>query len=492
MSIVAGAILLATLAGTAGSTDPARRMARFAIVIGENVPLDRSRAELRYADDDAIMAARMLREAGVKTTLLVRPDADTRRLFGEGAADTSPTRAALHDALSRAFDAMRAARANGDRVEFYLVYSGHGDVRWGEGYVALEDGRLSRSDLYENVLTPSPADRNHVIIDACRSYFLVFGKGPGGRRRPHALDLGNVRERFPTTGFVLSTSADQDSHEWAKLRSGIFSYEVRSALRGAADANLDASISYRELGAFVETANAGIQNARFRPQAVVLAPRDDAAGSDGELLRWREGLDTLEVRDGADIGHFFLEDREGIRHADAHPAAGQGLRLWVPSRRPLYVRTAAGETERTITTTGAVDLEHLAVVTSDVGAKGSLHVAFEALFEEPFGAANVAVFDLEASVRLLRDPPGPSFLEIAHDYAPAATAGTLVVGLAASVTAAAIRSGSPSQQNVPAANRRIDALNVVAVAGYSVAAASALVWLLLEIGLFEGAEDEAG
>ena len=47
-------------------------VARFAIVIGNNQPEKLGSSVLRYADDDAVATHRLLVEAGVDSTLLVR------------------------------------------------------------------------------------------------------------------------------------------------------------------------------------------------------------------------------------------------------------------------------------------------------------------------------------------------------------------------------------------------------------------------------------
>jgi hypothetical protein len=54
------------------------------------------------------------------------------------------------------------AATTGAQTEFMFFYSGHGDVEHGEGFVNLDGGRLTRSDLYERILAVSPA--NSVIF----------------------------------------------------------------------------------------------------------------------------------------------------------------------------------------------------------------------------------------------------------------------------------------------------------------------------------------
>jgi hypothetical protein len=133
----------------------ARNTARFALVIGNNRPLGVSARELRYADDDAVLTERLLRQAGVHTKLLVTLDADSRRSLGTVRSDGPARRGAIEQAYGELVKAMVAAQARGDAVEFILFYSGHGDVDRGQGFVVLEDERLSRSLLFA-LLSRSP------------------------------------------------------------------------------------------------------------------------------------------------------------------------------------------------------------------------------------------------------------------------------------------------------------------------------------------------
>src|SRR5690606_5258777 len=148
---------------------------RFALVIGNNRPdaSQPSATTLRYADDDAVASHQLLLDSGAHSLLLARLDDDGGRLWSEPAVRDAPTAAALERAFAALTAAMQGAAARGAEVELLLFFSGHGDVAGGEGFIALEDARLTRSRLFE-LLSRSPAARNHVFIDACKSYFLVF------------------------------------------------------------------------------------------------------------------------------------------------------------------------------------------------------------------------------------------------------------------------------------------------------------------------------
>src|SRR5262249_3697951 len=153
------------------------------------------------------------------------------------------------------------------RVLFYFIYAGHGGVGdGGRAYIALEDARLDGERLAREIIDPVGADETHLIVDACYSYYLAHERGPGGRRRAiHDVADSNGLSARADVGLLLSTSSARESHEWEGVQAGVFSHEVRSGLYGAADANHDGQVTYREIAAFVARANEAIPNERFRP-----------------------------------------------------------------------------------------------------------------------------------------------------------------------------------------------------------------------------------
>src|SRR5207302_1696365 len=90
---------------------------------------------------------------------------------------------ALAPLSARADDAnVEQARRRGVKTILYFVYAGHGNVKEGRGYLALEDGRLGATELENDVLGRIHSDQTHIIVDACYSYFLTLERGPGGSR----------------------------------------------------------------------------------------------------------------------------------------------------------------------------------------------------------------------------------------------------------------------------------------------------------------------
>ena len=493
-TLSAGAALVAaalavTAASRAAAAAPAVR--RFALVIGENHSDQRDVLNLRYADDDAIAMHQLLREAGVESVLLVRPDADTRAQSPGLEPGGPPRWSELINHLRRLEADIRAANAAGERTSLLIFYSGHGGVAHGEGYIQLEDTRLTRTLLRRAILDRTAAGQVNVIVNACRSYYLAFDKGPGGRRRraePGALAEG----ARPRVGYVLSTSSDRDSHEWEMFQGGIFSHEVESALRGAADANRDGLVTYAELGAFLTVANRGIPNARFRPDFLV---RPAAALSD-VILGWPARAEAL-LLDEPDQGHLYVEDAVGARVADVHAARGQLLALHLPERRPLFVRRQGGGREVVIRgrheVTRLSDLDSRPVM---VASKGAIHIAFGMLFSAPFGEADVAVYraevarsgpregaagaavpidvDVDAGARA----PGPARGRTAAGIA-ALTAGAIGLGLGGWAIERSIAAQGADQQHRVEINHTITRLRTASALSLGGAAIAGAIWLWL-------------
>jgi hypothetical protein len=365
----------------------AARRAQFALVVGYNGTQNPAAASLHYADDDAVATHRLLQQAGVQAVLLTELDQDSRALYPDVQVDGAPTLAAMLAHFSMLHTAMETARLHGNEVHFTFVYSGHGDVQNGVGYVELMGGRLTRTKLYNQILARSPATFNHVIVDACKAYFLAFDRGPGGQRVPVHGMLPIHAEVLRRTGFILSTSSGGNTHEWSPYQGGVFSHELRSAWRGAADLNSDGAITYSELGAYFPIVNAGVTNARFRPDVLVRPP---AGGSwDQAALTWTTVPPMLVLDAGAQ--HIYAEAVSGERVFDVHPRDdGAPLRMRLPKDTVSYLHDANNTWERMV----AGDALFSQLVPAPYGGRtrGSFDVAAEHLFAHPFGVAEWSAF----------------------------------------------------------------------------------------------------
>jgi hypothetical protein len=467
-------LLLAVLAraGAARAEEPRRAKATFALLVGSNDSVDANVPPLKYADDDAARYLDLFRLLGARTYLLTRLDEDTRRLHPQAAAEAmEPKRAAFDQAVAELGRDVAQAAARGVDTVVYIVYAGHGNVENGQGYVTLEDGRITGAELARTV-AQIPATRVHVIVDACASYYLATSRGPGGERRPIRDFRSSALVDDTRVGVLLSTSSARESHEWEAFQGGVFSHEVRSGLYGAADADGDGEVTYREIAAFVARANAAIPNERYRPDVFALAPR----GSDA-LLDIREGLKRRLEVDGRHAAHYLLEDARGVRLADFHNAPGQGVSLVRPSPSlRLYLRNVDEEHEYVVDPLPeVVALADLTASEPVVRPRGAANESFGMLFSLPFDARVVADFR-----ETLARPPAPPPVEAdAHPPPPSSrkvVGGVILgVGLAGLAAGAVLTVAANAEGNAPAneseaaaagRNGRITTLNTGSAIAY--------------------------
>lgn len=462
------------------------RKALFALVVGVNDSIDEELDSLRYADDDAARYFDLFRSLGARTYLLASLDDNTRRLHPQAAAEA---RKPLHQSLLETVKILSSEvnRAKEQQVEtvFYFVYAGHGNSENDKGYITLEDYRLTSGRITDQILKRVGADESHLLIDACYSYMLVYSRGPGGTRRMVRgfSELGGLGATG-NVGMLLSTSSSRESHEWEAFQAGVFSHEVRSGLYGAADADGDGRVSYREIAAFVERANAAIPNERFRPRVFARPPDGKATLIDINPALHRR----LEV-EGSEHGHYLLEDKSGVRLLDFHNGPDQHLRLMRPAAAGLlYLRRLPENQEYPLP--AAPDVVRLADLTAKARrsqVRGAVHHAFEMLFSLPFGPNAVEQYELpgpESITQITEQlPERPSRWREYTGWVSLGFAGAAAVGgLVMTIWAADIRNNSNPDQDhrhLTALNRKIDNLNTAAVALYCVSSAAIVTGLFL-------------
>ena len=448
-----------------------RSTASFALVIGANVSVDKDLVPLKYADDDAARNFDMFRLLGANTTVLARLDDNTRRLHPQAAAEAhEPKKADFDAAMAKlALDVAQAAE-RGLEPTVYVVYAGHGNVEGGRGYVTLEDARLTGADL-ARALAKVPAKRIHLVVDACSSYFLAYSRGAGGARRAvtsFATDATLTSD--PRIGLLLSTSSARESHEWDSFQAGVFSHEVRSGLYGAADADGDGVVTYREIAAFVSRANASIPNEKFRPDVHTRPPAGGEALIDLRRSRGRR----LEI-DGAHAGHYYLEDAHGVRLADVHNARGSTLYLvrpppLSPGGGSVYLRRTEDDRELRLPPLGdVISVAELSDEAPRIAARGAAHEAFSSLFSLPFDEAVVRAFRepqiaSEPAAPLPKDAPGLGTRRLVGLGIAGGGLAFTATGLAFAVSAGSANNlpVNASQSEAQSANGRITRENTLA------------------------------
>lgn len=328
--------------------------------------------------------------------LLARPDRDTTRLVGFGVTPTAaPTTKAVADAFAAVTRQVLAARAEGARAGVYVFFAGHGDVEQGQGFLELEDGRLTGKAL-EQHLAALGADEVHVVLDSCNSFFVLSPRKPGGRRFATSRDVvDGLGRALPGVGVFLSTSADAESWEWSELQAGVFSYLVRSALAGPADLDADGTITYGELRRFVAIAAQDVRNPRLRPVVFARGPSGNDARPFFVLPTANVGGLTAKAVDGP--MRLSLKDADGTRWLEAHVEAGQSFVMQVPGALAGVLQVER-DGERLALSPTPAPLETL----SPIGPSGplssrGLSPSLSALFSTPFGATSAARLDAEST-----------------------------------------------------------------------------------------------
>jgi len=393
------AIALAAALLTASIAIPARAATRlYVIAIGNNSPPLTAAGEvpverLRHADDDAASMAELGAELGAQVTVLSVLDAPSQRRFPNVARDARPpSLVELRKAVAWHRDRFERDRRAGNDPVLVFFYSGHG-TRGGSAAppsLALLDGPLTSSVLYDEILASLPARYVHILVDACHAEAVV---------RPRDLDAPsfavsaneekqilakNSLARFPNVGAIMATASGAESHEWDAIEEGVFTHELISALRGAADVNGDGKIEYSEASAFFNAANRDVGDTRAKLSVLVHPPdvNGHAALTD---LGWARAGARLEGSGRASQA-FTVEDDRGLRLLDLRPEPGFRFALLLPTGHDLYVRSGSNEAEIHPSSRGAFSVDQLAWRPRDMRERGAVESSFRrGLFATPFG-----------------------------------------------------------------------------------------------------------
>ncbi len=393
---------------------------RFALVVGSNATLDDNQAPLRFADDDAAAMSELLAEVGFDVELVTSLDQESQALHPDL---VRVARVPTEKGLERAWDSLRARMEVASKqgpVELLIYYSGHGDVGPdGQGYLTLQGGKLTRNRLFSSILSDSPADHNHVLIDACRSEQFVLTRGKTWKNDRAGVDGSGDVGRYlgknhlgghPNTGVIVAHSADQQTHEWERYRGGIFTHELLSGLRGGADLNGDGSVEYSELGAFVAAANSGVKDPRARLAVTVRPPKQD----ERRPVVMHEDVSQQRVLyfpEGEDQRLYTLEDERGVRLADLRRAGDQPGYLRMPPGDIFISRRSAdgaGDSEEATIPAheqGLTMAPDLSFRRSQRAARGALDQAFRSgLFATPYGPGYYSGYTDQRGLLGIEDP----------------------------------------------------------------------------------------
>jgi hypothetical protein len=191
--------------------------------------------------------------------------------------------------------------------------------------------------------------------------------------------------RYPHVGAVLSTTREQESHEWSAIRSGVFSHQVLSALAGAADVNADGRVEYSELRAFIAAASQGVEDVRGRLEVSIQPPSLDRSAPLLDL-RDRARLGFLLMPPGVE-GRMWVEDSRGLRVAEFNKERERSLVLALPPGYGYFLRASGREASFGFERPGGlVNAGSLAWRDNAFAARGAMEdVLRNKLFSVPFG-----------------------------------------------------------------------------------------------------------
>ena len=444
-------VALACWVGALGSAHLAHAERRtYTIAIGNNAPpaAESSFTPLRYADDDAIRYMEVLGRLPGHAWLLSTLDARSARRHPEWAKKAEPpTLSRLREVVHAV--ALQVARDNarGASPVVFLTFSGHGAMtEQGEYYLSLADGALTRAVLYDQLLEPLKGAEVHLVIDACHAGGVVGVRGAFDHEleakavslRPEEKDALVSRyslSRFPNVGVLIATTQGQEAHEWSRIEAGVFTYEVSSALLGAADVNGDLRVEYGEVAAFVAAANQAIPNPDAVPELVARAP----AGHGSILLDLTQLERTLVLTGRPTATKFYIELSDGERWLEAHLPSDGRMALALPLQAGSFLRTDDSEAEIPALATRVVSVDSLKFAPLSVASRGSVERALrEKLFWQPFGADFYRYFATTSALPLVdldvAPRPIPSHADSSSGSRSAAPA--VALGVTAGVAAA--------------------------------------------------------
>jgi hypothetical protein len=396
-------VLLATylVVPAVGRAEPPLRV--HVLAIGHNgLPssgVDPRLQELRYADDDAAAFARFARDLGGRVIVLSNFDADTAQRFPGLAGQV---RAPLRDELRRAVKDLNVSferdRSTGVEPVVLVTYSGHGVVAEGAPpALVLADGELTQQALYAEVLGALKARYVHLIVDACHAEAIVRPRD--AQAETVKLDASEIHstlarvtlQGLPHVGALIAASASAQAHEWDAWQQGVFTHEVLSGLRGAADVNGDLKVEYSEMAAFLSAANREVRDRAARVRPVLAAPAGTPRAPIVDLGRAKGS--AFLVGHAGRVGGLWVEGDDGLRIADLRNEPHHYMRLLVPSGRRLFVRSDRAEAEVTVPAGARVSLDALTLRDRGLHARGALDVSLQrGLFAAAFGPSYYSGF----------------------------------------------------------------------------------------------------
>ncbi len=358
--------LLLPSIGIAKKPDNLQKPARYALIVANNRAIDENTKDLEFADDDGLLYRELFLPFFERVELLTVADGMTQRLHPDVSSYAKfPNRKSLLETMASLNAEMESEKTRS--TELMFVFIGHGGIdEEARGFLNLSDSHFTRAEFFQEIVKGSKADTTHIIIDACNSFSLVVGRGENDQSRRELkwkqfseFLAGNDLQNYPNVGVITAMSESQEAYEWSKIKSGIFSYEIRSALTGAADVNGDGLLEYSEVAAFIDAANSEIFGSTNKIKVFAWPPRRNLQAT---LFDIRDGNNIRHVLIAPQLtGKFIIKNHQGEHWAEFNKAneivvaVVPSSKIYLetkdrevaiePSRRAIYIQTIENNKE---------------------------------------------------------------------------------------------------------------------------------------------------
>ena len=280
----------------------------FALLVGSNLPGE-NQTPLRYAHRDMEKVGAVLTEIGKYHPRRISRLAD-------------PTAKALQIALNR-IKAQLAGLPDSTQSRFVFYYSGHAKsnaLNLGKDSVSLKELRRMLVDI--------PSVQKIIILDACQSGSFSRVKGVSVTD-----DFShNSRATLETRGTAVlaSSSAEELSQESDELKGSIFTHNLVTGLRGAADADTNGRVSLFEAYDYAYS-NTLIASADTRVGRQHVTLETNLKGTGETVLTWPAASSAKLVLPKEVHGTVVVyEVKSNTIHAEIHKAKGSAITLAFP------------------------------------------------------------------------------------------------------------------------------------------------------------------
>lgn len=203
---------------------------RIALVVGNNEGSD-TKPFLRYAEQDAKNLSRTLMQIGGFSA------SNVHLLLGKNAQTV------LETARGLAAKASHLNRTPQDQVLLLFYFSGHSE----NSLLEMGPSALDFRELYAE-LAKIPVTTRILILDTCQGGRMIQSKG--GIPIPPFVIPTDEPQLPKGEVFITSSMPLEDSIESSEFQSSLFTHTFVSALRGAADFDLDGRVSLSEALSF--------------------------------------------------------------------------------------------------------------------------------------------------------------------------------------------------------------------------------------------------